>query len=273
MQQISEVFISTSVSLPLVGLGTWRLRGNECTRVMRTALELGYRHIDTAEIYENHAAIRQAITGYDREKLFLTSKFTFDQLENESVEAACDRALRELGIEYLDLYLLHYPNRSYNMISAMHQALQLIDKHKVRAVGVSNFTTRHLQDLFDQHLTVSVNQVEFHPYLNQKELLTFCREHHVHVMSFRSLGKGNLTADPLLAKIGAKHHKTPSQICLRWLIEQGISVIPKASSLPHLAENLNIFDFTLDADDRAILDHLKPQHRFCTGSWTDFDYL
>ena len=273
MRQIPEVLIKTSVSLPLVGLGTWQLKGSECTRVVRTALELGYRHIDTAEIYENYASIRKGIAGFDREHFFLTSKFSLAQLERESVEQACDRALQALGTDYLDLYLLHYPDRSYDIASAMNQTLRLIDKHKVRAVGVSNFTTRHLQDLFDRHLTVSVNQVEFHPYLNQKELLTFCRQHQVHLMSFRSLGKGILSADPIFEKIGSKYHKTPAQICLRWLVEQHISVIPKASSTHHLEENLAIFDFSLDAEDKAILDNFEMQHRFCAGQWTDFDYV
>ena len=273
MRDIPQITIKTAVSLPLVGLGTWRLKGAECTQVLRVALDLGYRHIDTAEIYDNHVAIGKGIASFDRQQLFLTSKFSLAQLEHKTVQQVCDRTLKELGTDYLDLYLLHWPDRSCDISKAIHQALQLVDQQKIRAVGVSNFTTRHLKDLFDQNLTVSVNQVEFHPYLNQKELLTFCHQHHVHLMSFRSLGKGALRTDPIFEKIGAKYHKTPAQICLRWLVEQNISVIPKASTRQHLEENLDIFDFSLDAEDHTILDHLKVQHRFCTGPWTDFDYL
>ena len=273
MPDIPKIPIKTAVSLPLVGLGTWRLQGNECTQVLGTALDLGYRHIDTAEFYENHAAIGKGIAGFDRQQLFLTSKFSLTQLQHETLEQTCDRTLKELGTDYLDLYLLHWPDRSCDIGGAIHQALELIHRQKIRALGVSNFTTRHLQDLFDQNLTVSVNQVEFHPYLNQKELLKFCHQHHVHLTSFRSLGKGALRTDPIFEKIGAKYNKTPAQICLRWLVEQNISVIPKASTPEHLKENLEIFDFSLDADDHTILDHLQVQHRFCTGPWNDFDYL
>jgi 2,5-diketo-D-gluconate reductase B len=273
MKTTPTLFLNNSAPLPLVGLGTWQLKGEECTQVVQYALAMGYRHIDTAEFYDNHTAIRKALAGFDREKLFLTSKFSLDQLQNESLQKVCERALNELGTEYLDLYLLHYPDRSYNMAEAIQQAFELIEKQRVRAVGVSNFTTRHLQDLIQNGFTPSVNQVEFHPYLNQKKLLAFCQQHSIHLMSFRSLGKGALCADPLLKKIGDKHHKTPAQISLRWLIEQNISVIPKATLKQHLHENLDIFNFNLDSEDKAILDNLDAGLRFCAGEWTDFSYI
>ncbi len=273
MKKIPEIEIAPSIFLPMVGLGTWLLRGEECTEVVRTALEMGYRHIDTATIYENHAEIGKGIKGFDREKLFITSKFNLPQIQEQTLEQACDQTLRELGSDYLDLYLLHYPDRSYDIAAAMEQAFRLIDRKKIRAVGVSNFTVRHLKDLFEKKIFPAANQIEFHPYLNQQELLHFCQEHHLHVIAFRSLGKGALTTDPLFEKIGKKQGKTAAQVLLRWLIEQNISVIPKAVSKEHLAENLDLFSFSLDGDNREILDHLDGPRRFSLGQWSDFNYV
>jgi methylglyoxal/glyoxal reductase len=271
--KIPQILIQKNVALPILGFGTWLLRGRDCTRAVQTALEVGYRHIDTAHCYENHEAIKEAIHPYPREKLFITSKFELPQTDDQTVEQTCDKALLELGTNYLDLYLIHYPIRSYPIASIVHEMQKLVEKQKVRAIGVSNFTKRHLQDLIDQKLHVSVNQVEFHPYLYQKELLDFCRSHKIHLTSYRSLGKGALAADPVFEAIGNKYHKTPAQISLRWLIEQKISVIPKASSRKHMEENLDLLDFSLDAEDHKTLGHMKTQHRFCTGDWLDADYV
>jgi diketogulonate reductase-like aldo/keto reductase len=268
-----EVLIANHISLPVVGLGTWLLKGSVCTHVVQTALNLGYRHFDTAHIYENHKDIGRAIRGFERKQLFLTSKFTLEQWLHEGAEPLCDRALRELECDYLDLYLLHFPDRSFDMVKAMQQSMKLIEKQKIRALGVSNFTQRHLQDLLSQGISVSVNQVEFHPYLNQKNLLSFCQRHQIHVMAYRTLGKGALISDPIFEHIGKKYHKTPAQILLRWVIEHNVSVIPKTTSRKHLQENLALFDFSLTPKDRATLDHLQAERRFCAGEWTDFNYV
>jgi 2,5-diketo-D-gluconate reductase B len=270
--EIPQVKISKNVFLPIVGLGTWLLKGKLCENIVKMALEIGYRHIDTAHHYENHEAIGNAIKGRNRKSLFLTSKFSLDQVVHQNVETVCDLALKQLGTDYLDLYLLHYPDRSFDIASVMEETQVLITKQKVRAIGVSNFTQRHLQDLFNHDLRPAVNQIEFHPYLNQKDLLAFCNAHKIHVMSYRSLGKGVLTADPIFEKIGRKYQKTPTQISLRWLIEQNISVIPKASNIKHLRENIDLFNFSLDREDFAVLNHLPIQHRFCAGDWNDFNY-
>lgn len=270
--QVPNTVIAKSVAMPMVGLGTWELRGDAGLRVVQLAFELGYRLIDTAHAYENHAMIGEAIKGIERSQLFLTTKFTLPQLVENTVEQICDHALLELGTDYLDLFLLHYPDRSYDMAPVMHQMLALVEKQKVRAIGVSNFTNHHLEDLMDQNIHVAVNQVEFHPYLNQKELLDYCNRNQIHLSSYRSLGKGVIARDPIFEKMGRKHGKTATQIALRWLIEQNISVIPKSSTKEHLSQNLAIFDFTLDPDDRVILDQLNKQKRFCNQPWFDFGY-
>ncbi|NGX55118.1 MAG: putative oxidoreductase [Chlamydiae bacterium] len=258
--------------MPLLGIGTWELRGKPCERAVRTALEIGYRHIDTAHLYDNHKDIREAMRGFPREQLFLTSKFLPSHLENETIAKSCDRALQELGIDYLDLFLIHYPDRELPMKPMAQELERLKEKGKIRAWGVSNFTVRHLKDMLEWGFSPAANQVEFHPYLYQRELLEYCNKQNIRLIAYRSLGKGALVADPLVEQIAESHGKTITQILLRWAIEKEIPVIPKASSKKHLEENFAIFDFKLKKADVEKLDTLKLQHRFCQTGWSDFEY-
>jgi len=262
--------------IPLIGLGTWQLRGRECTQIVRTALEMGYQHIDTAHVYENHKAIKKAIAGFDRNKLFLTSKLSLEQVDQDridvSVEKACNLALKELGIDFLDLYLIHWPDRAMPLSRIFQAMHRLKERGKIKEAGVSNFTIHHLQDLLQGEKRPFANQVEFHPYLYQKELLDYCQSNQIELISYRPLGKGKLLEEPLFAKIGQYHQKTGAQIILRWLIQKNIPVIPKASSKRHLQENLEIFDFSLTEQEMHQLDHLNKNIRFCGADSTEFDY-
>ena len=267
-----------TMELPLVGLGTWNLRGEECTRVVRLALEMGYQHIDTAHIYENHQAIRKALKGFSRNKVFITSKIALEEQVDpkrieQSVHHACDRALKELGTDYLDLYLIHAPNRSFPLHEIYAAMQQLLDLGKVKRLGVSNYTIHHLEDLRREGFVPSANQVEFHPYLNQQELLAYCRAHAIRLISFRSFGKGMLLNEELLFdQIGDKYKKTGAQVILRWLIQQDIPVIPKASSEKHLRQNLEIFDFFLTETEMSQLDHLHRNKRYCRSDNPEYSY-
>lgn len=262
------VKLSSGDSLPLVGLGTWDLRGKECTEVVKKALDLGYRHIDTAIIYENHQAIGKAISDFPRDELFITSKFLLDL----DLEEACDQALSELKVNYLDLFLIHSPDRNKPMIEILRQMQKLKERGMIRHFGVSNFNIHHLQDILDAGISLSVNQVEFHPYLYQKELWDFCKRHGIQLIAYRSLGKGALIKDPLFSKIGDYYKKTAAQVILRWVIQKGIPVIPKASSLKHLKENISLFDFSLTDNEMEEIDHLNRNQRFCISDWSDFNY-
>lgn len=255
--------------IPLIGIGTWELRDKKCTKSVKLALEIGYRHIDTAHLYENHEAVGRAIKGFDRDKLFITSKFFADQ----EVEKSCEIALKELKTDYLDLYLLHYPDRGAPMNAILSKLQSLKDVGKVKRVGVSNCTIRHLIDMLSWGFHPYANQVEFHPYLNQKQLLAFCEKNDIRLISYRTLGKGALVTDPLLKQIGDKHGKTAAQVLLRWCTQKNIPVVPKATSFEHLQENWESFDFMLDQDDLLLLDHLKKQHRYCEVAWSDFNYV
>lgn len=268
------------MDIPLIGLGTWNLRGEECVNVVQNALEVGYRHIDTAHVYENHQAIAKGIFNaqIDRNQLYITSKLAInEQVDPDnidlSIDQACDKALEELNTTYLDLYLIHAPNRSYPLDRIFKSMQRLIGKKKVRQIGVSNYTIHHLQDLAEAHGHPYANQVEFHPYLNQRDLLSYCRLHQIKLVSFRPFGKGKLLSEePLFAAIGAEYGKSGAQVILRWLIQKEIPVIPKASSVIHLRENFEVFDFNLSPEEMHKIDSIHQSKRYCRAEDPEYAY-
>ncbi|HSX04065.1 MAG TPA: aldo/keto reductase [Rhabdochlamydiaceae bacterium] len=265
------------LKIPLIGLGTYKLLGHKCEKVIKEALAIGYRHFDTAHAYENHQAVGKGLKGFDREKLFITSKIALEQVKDEkimqSVDKACDKALKELGMDYLDLYLIHWPDRERPMIEILEAMNGLIKTGKVLHVGVSNYTIHHLKDALDAKLKVECNQVEFHPYLYQKELLQFCTQEGICLVSYRPFGKGELLdEEPAFAEVGKKHGKSGAQVILRWCVQKNIPVIPKASSKKHLEENFAIFDFSLTAKEMQALDRLNKNFRYCEIDTAEFDY-
>ncbi|MBS0616267.1 MAG: aldo/keto reductase [Verrucomicrobia bacterium] len=266
------------MELPLIGLGTWDLRGHACTKVVRQALEMGYPHIDTAHSYENHTAIRPALKEFNREKFYLTSKLEIEEevdakKPTQSVQKACDNALKELGTDYLDLYLIHWPYRDFPLDQIFEEMENLVAQGKIRKAGVSNYNIHHLEDLGKAGHTPYANQVEFHPYLNQNELLLYCNAKNIRLIAYRPLGKGRLLQDePIFAKIGQKYGKTGAQVILRWVIEQNIPVLVKSESEKHLRENLEIFDFSLSQEDRDQIDSLDQKKRYCQPDHAEFSY-
>lgn len=254
--------ISRQTKMPLIGLGTWELRGKTCTEVVRTALDLGYRHIDTAFLYENHKDIAKALQNFPREELFITSKFLPEMIETD-VEALLDLALKELKTDYLDLFLIHWPQPGYPLVDIFSQLHALTQTTKLCSAGVSNYDKKQLKQAYDAQLPVPYNQVEFHPYLYQKELLTYCNEHHTQLVAYRSLGKGALLEDPLFIQLAQKYNRSPAQIILRWCLHKNVPVIPKAKSEAHLKENLSLLDFALSPSDIAQIDSINKNRRYC----------
>jgi len=266
------------MELPQIGIGTWELRGAECTKVVQLALELGYRHIDTAHVYQNHEAIKKAIKGFDRHKLYITSKIAVDvevhvaKLE-ESVQRACELALKELGTDYLDLYLIHAPDRNFPLEKIFMSMEKLVEQGKIGKAGVSNYNVHHLKDLRKAGCVPFANQVEFHPYLNQRELEDYCRTYHIKLIAFRPFGKGKLLREEaLFDQIGVKYNKTGAQVILRWLIQKEMAVVPKASSKKHLWENLDVLDFSLTQADMAQLNSLHKNKRYCKADNPEYSY-
>lgn len=265
------------MKMPLMGLGTYGLTGRKCIKIVQEALEIGYQHLDTASVYENHEAIGKAIRGFDRKKLFITSKIALEQVNDanveESVRAACKLALNELQVDYLDLYLIHWPSRDRPLNAILQAMHQLAREGRIRYVGVSNYTIRHIQDALNAGLLIEANQVEFHPYLFQKELEEFCQKKKIQLIAYRPFGKGKLLQEEaLFDEIGKKYKKSGAQVILRWIIQKGIPVIPKASSKKHLLENFSIFDFELSFEDMILIDRLNRDKRYCMLQESEFNY-
>ena len=278
MVKIPEIKLNNGKSIPALGLGTWQLKGESCINSVKGAIEMGYTHIDTAEIYGNEEEVGRAIkeTGIPRAELFITSKKFPFQLTYNSVIKSCEKSLKKLSTDYLDLYLLHWPKRKKNM-KYLEAFKKLLDEGKIKSFGVSNFTIHHLKDIFptieNLGLKISVNQVEFHPLLYQKELLEFCKEKNIVMTAYSPLARGMVYENDILKEIGIKYNKTPGQISLRWLLQKDIVVIPKASSEKHLTENINVFDFKLKEEDVHRIDNIAERKRFINPPFFgDFNY-
>jgi diketogulonate reductase-like aldo/keto reductase len=250
--------------LPAIGLGSHKL-GKEA---IKQALEIGYRHIDTATGYGNHLTIAEAIkeSGMKREELFLTTKINEDDLQKESVDKLVDKICRELNTKSIDLLLIHGPR------VAIVETIQKMQKQPlVDAIGVSNFTIKHLEIMKKACLKIAVNQIEVHPYLQQEELFAYCQNEGIHIMAYRPLCKGKVFEDVLLTKIGHIHGKNSGQIALKWALQRGFSIIPRSSVPERQKSYLELFDFELSPDEMALINKLNCSLRTCHGSWSDFE--
>jgi len=242
-------------SMPRLGLGTWQLRGARGTYIVKRAIELGYRLIDTADAYGNHEEIREALKGFDRSNLFITTKVRRSNLRYHDVIRDCNRSLRELGTEYVDLYLIHWPNEMIPIQETLTAFNELVEDGKIRSIGVSNFTIRHLTDAFQiEGHPITNNQVRFHLYDYDQTLLAFCQKQHIVVTAYSPIGRGRILHNPTLQKMAKKYHRTPAQICLRWCLQKGVAVIPKTSSEDHLKENMDLFNWEIATQDLLTLE-------------------
>jgi 2,5-diketo-D-gluconate reductase B len=249
--------------VPLVGLGTWKLTGNECQKTVEQALELGYRHIDTADVYNNHEAVGRGINSFPREQLFLTTKLFTNDLTPPKVNAAVPRFLEELNVDYVDLLLIHWPAPDVDLVETLKAMLALKEKGLTRFIGLSNFVRFNLEALDPYKFPILTNQIELHPYLQRKLLVKACKDRGISVTAYRPVAQGAFENDPVMQKIGMKYGKSPSQIALKWAVQQGIPVIPKAAKLQHLKDNLDLFDFVLSDADMQEIDGLDSGQRFC----------
>lgn len=263
--------LANGTHMPALGFGTFQLSGQECEDAVRHALEVGYRHIDTADMYGNHAQVRNAIQGYDRDDLFITTKIWRDDLRYDDVLKAGDRFIKELG-SIPDLILIHWPNRDIPMAETFRGLKELLAAEKTRSVGVSNFTTTHLKEALRVSLPTLVNnQVEFHPFLYQKELLEFCRAKELVVTAYQPVAATAARGNDVLDDIARKHGKTPVQAVLRWLLQHGVAAIPRSKSPEHIRENWGALGWELDADDMSRIDGLNRNERRIDPDFAEFD--
>lgn len=250
------------VCVPKLGLGTWQNTGPQCAETVRTALELGYRHIDTAQVYGNEAMIGKGIAaaGVDREDIFLTTKVGRSNLRHDDVLKSVRESLDRLNVEYVDLLLIHWPHPRVPLAETLEAMTDLQDDGLVSHLGVANFTRSQLQEAIrvaDSPLVT--DQVLYHPLKDQSELRTFCVEHDVALTAYSPLARGAVVGDELLGEIGERYDKTAAQVALRWLVQQnGVVAIPKATSRSHLAENLAVFDFSLTDEEMERIHDRQP---------------
>ncbi len=255
-----EHHIIKGEKVPSLGLGTWRLTGAECTRAVERALVLGYRHIDTAQIYGNEEQVGQGIqnAGVDREEVFLVTKVWTNSFSYKRTIESTRESLRKLGTAYVDLLLMHWPNPSVPLEETLGAMTELQNEGNVRHIGVSNFPPSMVEEAA-RHATVFCNQVEYHPYKGQDELLEQAKEMDYLLTAYTPLARGAVLEDRTLRNIGEAHGKTPAQVALRWLIQQEkVAAIPKATSEDHLKGNLDVFDFELSNEE---MEHLSGLHR------------
>jgi diketogulonate reductase-like aldo/keto reductase len=240
--------------IPLLGLGTWDLRGRTCARLVEQALRLGYRHVDTAEMYDNEREVGEGVraSGVKRNDFFLTTKIWPTHFAPRELERATRECLVRLRLTEVDLLLLHWPNPQIPLEETLGALCKVKRDGLARHIGISNFTVA----LIDEALSISTeplvcDQIECHPFLDQSKVIAACHAHDMAVVAYSPIARGAVRDDEVLARIGAAYKKTAAQICLRYLVQQNIVVIPRTSKLERLSENAAIFDFVLSDEDMA----------------------
>ena len=268
MTENDTILLNNGVAMPRLGLGVWQAKdGHEVENAVSVALEAGYRLIDTAAVYGNEAGVGKAIksSNIPREQLFITTKvWNADQGYDQTL-AAFDKSLERLGLDYVDLYLIHWPVPAKDLYIETWRALEkLYSEGRVKAIGVSNFTVEHLERLMNESTIVpAVNQIELHPYLTQAPLREFCQQNDIVVESYSPLSGagGGLLNDPVLEELAQKYDKSPAQIVIRWHLQNDLIVIPKSVTPERIQQNIDVFDFQLDSDDMAAIDNLNTDTR------------
>jgi methylglyoxal/glyoxal reductase len=262
----STTTLPNGVKMPWLGLGVFKVEdGSEVVNSVKTALEVGYRSIDTAAIYGNEEGVGKAIaeSTVPREELFITTKVWNANHGYEATLAAFDVSLEKLGLDYLDLYLIHWPLPSQGKFVETWKALEKLYKDgRVRAIGVSNFKVHHLEEIIANcEIIPMVNQVEYHPRFNQRELHDFCKRHGIQLEAWSPLMQGGMLEEPDLVEIAKKYNKSTAQIIIRWDLQTGVVTIPKSVKPHRIAENADVFDFELSLEDMEKINALNQDQR------------
>jgi len=260
-------------NIPAIGLGTWTLRDDAATKLVASALEAGYRHIDTATAYENEAAVGAGLraSGVPRDEIFLTTKVWPPNLANGDLQRSVEGSLKSLGVDHVDLVLIHWPSKTVPLAESIEALNEVQSRGLARNIGVSNFPVALIEEAvaLSEH-PLACNQIENHPFLNQDRVMAACRKHGLALVSYCPLARGaELFSEAPITEAAARHGKTAAQVVLRWHVQQdGVVAIPRSSNPDRIRENLEVFDFTLEDGEMAAIDALRSQGlRIC-----DFEF-
>jgi diketogulonate reductase-like aldo/keto reductase len=243
---------ANGAKIPAIGLGTWELRGRTCARLVEQAIKLGYRHIDTAQVYENEREVGEGLraSGVRRDDVFVTTKVWTTHFAPNDLERSTKESLARLRLSEVDLLLLHWPNPQVPLAETLGALAHVRKLGMARHIGVSNFTVALIDEAVAACSEPLVcDQVEYHPYLDQTKVLEACAGHGLALVAYSPIAKGRIKGDALLGQIGRKYRKTAAQVCLRWLVQQNVVAIPRTSKIERLSENIEIFDFELSGDE------------------------
>ena len=262
----SRVTLSDGNIMPLLGLGVWDAKsGKETYDAVIHALKSGYRHIDTAEMYGNEKDVGSAVieSGLPREEIFITTKLWDSGMGYDHALKSFDISLRKLNLEYVDLYLIHWPEKGSKLET--WSALEKIKKEgRCRSIGVSNFAPKHLKEILNNaDLLPAVNQIEMNPFLQQQEISSFCIKEKIHLTGYCPLARGTRFNNPILCRVAEETNKSAAQVMIRWALQSGHTVIPKSARPQRIEENADVFDFKLTEDQMKMLDELEEGLRFC----------
>ena len=261
----APVLETANLRIPRLGLGTWPMKGEDCAAAVARAIGLGYRHVDTAQMYGNEADVGAGIarSGIARGDLFLTTKVWWDQLTPDGIRRAADASLKKLGAGYLDLYLIHWPAPDMDLDAALRTLAALKRDGQAKAVGVANFPSALLRRAVESGIVpIACNQVEYHVYLSQEPVLALCRQHGVALTAYTPVAKASVNDDPVIARIAAKHGATSVQVALAWLLAQdGVVAIPKSAREEGQVANLGACALRLDGEDLASIKALPKNRR------------
>jgi diketogulonate reductase-like aldo/keto reductase len=258
--------------IPALGLGTWQLRGDECAGAVKTALDIGYRHVDTAAMYGNEEAVGAGLkaSGVAREEVFVTTKVWYEDLASADLRRSAEASLKRLGLSEVDLLLIHWPNARIPLVGTIEALCAAKRAGLARHVGVANFTVRLLDEavrLADEPIVA--NQCEHHPYLAQDAVIAACRRHGAAFVSYCPLGKAQALSEPAVRAVAEAHGRTPAQVVLRWHLQQGVAAIPKSGNPARIAENFSVSGFKLTEDEMARISGLaRRSGRMVSPSWS-----